>query len=67
LAGGALNLAPPLLVRGRIDDAIPAGRATGSATPLRVMAKPLAYARGWYPSLMESILNQSRYGVYTSR
>jgi ATP-binding cassette subfamily B protein len=31
---GALNLAPPLLVRGLIDDAIPAGRVTGSATPL---------------------------------
>jgi ATP-binding cassette subfamily B protein len=34
VAGGALNLAPPLLVRGLIDDAIPAGRASGSATPL---------------------------------
>ncbi len=30
----ALNLAPPLLVRGLIDDAIPAGRAAGSADPL---------------------------------
>ena len=29
-----LNLAPPLLVRGLIDDAIPAGRASGSAGPL---------------------------------
>ena len=34
LTTGALNLAPPLLVRGLIDDAIPAGRQTGSATPL---------------------------------
>ena len=34
LAGCLLNLAPPLLVRGLIDDAIPAGRAAGSAEPL---------------------------------
>jgi ATP-binding cassette, subfamily B, bacterial len=34
VAAGALNLAPPLLVRGLIDDAIPAGRASGSAAPL---------------------------------
>jgi ATP-binding cassette subfamily B protein len=34
VVSGALNLAPPLLVRGLIDDAIPAGRVTGSATPL---------------------------------
>src|SRR5947209_7091064 len=34
LIGCALNLAPPLLVRGLIDDAIPAGRASGSAQPL---------------------------------
>jgi ATP-binding cassette, subfamily B, bacterial len=33
-AAAALNLAPPLLVRGLIDDAIPTGRATDSATPL---------------------------------
>jgi ATP-binding cassette subfamily B protein len=34
VAGCVLNLAPPLLVRGLIDDAIPAGRASGSANPL---------------------------------
>ena len=34
VAGCLLNLAPPLLVRGLIDDAIPAGRASGSAQPL---------------------------------
>ncbi len=34
LVGCLLNLAPPLLVRGLIDDAIPAGRASGSAHPL---------------------------------
>jgi len=34
VVGNALNLAPPLLVRGLIDDAIPTGRATGSAAPL---------------------------------
>ncbi|HVS37124.1 MAG TPA: ABC transporter ATP-binding protein [Gemmataceae bacterium] len=34
LAGCLLGLAPPLLVRGLIDDAIPAGRASGSAQPL---------------------------------
>ena len=34
LAGCALNLATPLLVRGLIDDALPAGRAAGSAGPL---------------------------------
>ena len=33
-AGCVLNLAPPLLVRGLIDDAIPAGRASGSSQPL---------------------------------
>ncbi len=34
VAGAVLNLTPPLLVRGLIDDAIPAGRASGSAEPL---------------------------------
>ena len=34
VAGAVLNLAPPLLVRGLIDDAIPAGRASASAGPL---------------------------------
>jgi ATP-binding cassette subfamily B protein len=33
-AGCVLNLAPPLLVRGLIDDAIPQGRASRSADPL---------------------------------
>ncbi len=33
-AGAVLNLAPPLLVRGLIDDAIPAGHASSSAGPL---------------------------------
>jgi ATP-binding cassette subfamily B protein len=34
VAGAVLNLAPPLLVRGLIDDAFPAGRAADSAAPL---------------------------------
>src|SRR6516165_6678834 len=34
LAGSLLPLAPPLLVRGLIDDAIPAGQADHSARPL---------------------------------
>ncbi len=33
-AGAVLNLAPPLLVRGLIDDAIPAGRVSSSSGPL---------------------------------
>jgi ATP-binding cassette subfamily B protein len=34
VAGSAVGLLPPLLVRGLIDDAIPAGREAGSAGPL---------------------------------
>ncbi len=34
VVSNVLNLAPPLLVRGLIDDAIPAGRVSGSAAPL---------------------------------
>jgi ATP-binding cassette subfamily B protein len=34
VAGGVIGLLPPLLVRGLIDDALPAGRSLGSATPL---------------------------------
>ena len=33
-AGSAVGLLPPLLVRGLIDDALPAGRSLGSAMPL---------------------------------
>jgi ATP-binding cassette subfamily B protein len=36
LAGSLLSLAPPLFVRGLIDDAIPAGQATGSVQPLLI-------------------------------
>ena len=34
VVGSALSLLPPLLVRGLIDDALPAGRSLGSAMPL---------------------------------
>ncbi|HVS37264.1 MAG TPA: ABC transporter ATP-binding protein, partial [Gemmataceae bacterium] len=34
MVGSAVGLLPPLLVRGLIDDAVPAGRSIGSAMPL---------------------------------
>ena len=50
VAGCLLNLAPPLLVRGLIDDAIPAGRASGSADPLLPLRpRPGARAAGRRP------------------